>query len=289
MPRRNSWNLLIDEVSGLGRRRDPASGRSELLAVGDRGSIVATITADGSGHLPVDGDHRHVAVRHSVRGIPGDLTGARQSDWEGVAGDAAGRVFILRESDSRVLIVSPTFEFEGSVSLDWDPRDGTSLESLLLLANGHFLSATQETPLRILEFAAPGAGPADIGRWTALPADRPMPLPREREVHCAAVWSVSTDRVKSANDLALFGQHLFAISSRSRSIARFRLPPQGVHALELDAEWPLPDHIADGRDDKAEGLLVDAGFGVLVGVDRRPGAPGPNLHELDRNAVETEP
>jgi hypothetical protein len=188
-----------------------------------------------------------------------------------------------------VLIVSPTFEFEGSVSLDWDRRDGTSLESLLLLANGHFLSATQETPLRILEFAAPGAGPADSGRWTPLPADRPMHLPPGSEVHCAASWEVSTDRVASVNDLALFGRHLFVVSSQSRKVARFRLPPQGMRALELDAAWPLPDHIADGGEDRAEGLLVDAELGVLVGVDRRPGARGPNVHELDRQALETEP
>jgi hypothetical protein len=247
--------------------------------------MVATITADASGRLPPDGDHRKVAVRHPVRGIPDHLGGSRrQSDWEGVAGDADGRVFILRETGSRLLIVSPTFEFEGSVALDWDHQDGTSLESLLLLANGHFLSATQETPLRILEFAPPGVSPADTGRWTALPTDRPMPLPRGSDVHCAATWSVSTDKVKSANDLALFGEYLFVISSRSRSIARFRLP-QGLQALELDAEWPLPDHIATGRDDRAEGLLVDPGLGALVGVDRRPGAPGPNLHELELDAV----
>ena len=54
MPRRNSWNLPIDEVSGLGRRRDPVSGRSELLAVGDRESTVVTVTADESGGLPAD-------------------------------------------------------------------------------------------------------------------------------------------------------------------------------------------------------------------------------------------
>ena len=160
------------------------------------------------------------------------------------------------------------------------------MESLLLLANGHFLSATQETPLRILEFAPPGVGPTDSGRWTALPADRPMPLPSVSDVHCAATWSVATDRLKSANDLALFDEYLFVISSRSRSIARFRLP-QGLRALELDAEWPLPDHIANGREDRAEGLLVDTGLGALVGVDRQPGAPGPNLHQLELDAVET--
>ncbi len=282
MPRRNSWNLPIDEVSGLGRRRDPASGRPELLAVGDRESTVVTISADESGRLPADGRHRKVAVRHHVRGVPDGLTGERgQSDWEGVAGDADGRVFILQESHSRVLVVSPTFEFEGSVSLDWDHRDGTSLESLLLLADGHFLSATQETPLRILEFAAPGVGPADSGRWTALPADRPMHLPSGSEVHCAASWAVPTDSIASVNDLALFGRHLFVVSSRSRRVARFRLPDEGVQALEPDGEWSLPDHVAGGGEDRAEGLLVDAELGVLVGVDRQPGARGPNLHELD--------
>lgn len=288
MPRRSSWNLPIDEVSGLGRRRDPVTRRSELLAVGDRESTVVTLTADESGRLPVDGHHRTVAVPHRVRGLPGHLTGSRQSDWEGVAGDAEGRVFILRETDASVLIVSPTFEFEGSVSLEWDHRDGTSLESLLLLADGRFLSATQETPLRILEFAVPGAAPTD-GRWTALPADRPMHLPPGSDVHCAASWEVATDRVRSVNDLALVGQHLFVVSSQSRTIARFRLPPQGEHTLELDAAWPLPDHVAAGRDDRAEGLLVDAELGVLVGVDRRPGTRGPNLHELDRDALGTEP
>lgn len=289
MPRRNSWNLPIDEVSGLGRRRDPTSGRPELLAVGDRESTVVTITADESGRLPADGRHRTVAVRHHVRGVPDGLTGERgQSDWEGVAGDADGRVFILQESHSRVLVLSPTFEFEGSVSLDWDHRDGTSLESLLLLANGHFLSATQETPLRILEFAAPGAAAADLGRWTALPADRPMSLRPGGDVRCAGSWAVRTDSLTSVNDLALFGRHLFVISSRSRSVARFRLPPQGMEAVELDAEWPLPSHIAEGRDDRAEGLLVDAELGVLVGVDRRPGARGPNVYELDRQALDTE-
>ena len=109
------------------------------------------------------------------------------------------------------------------------------------------------------------------------------------DVRCAGSWAVRTDSVTSVNDLALFGQHLFVISSRSRTVARFRLPPEGGDALEPEAEWPLPDHIADGGEDRAEGLLVDAELGVLVGVDRRPGARGPNVHELDRDALDIEP
>lgn len=290
MARRNSWDLRIDEVSGLGRRRNPTSGRTELLAVGDRKTAVATITADGSGRLPIDGGHRRVADRHHVRGLPGDLDGSHgQSDWEGIAGDADGRVFILRETDSRVLVVSPTFEFERSITLHWDHRAESSLESLLLLSNGHFLSATQGRPLRILEFAAPGEGSVGSGRWALLPADQPMPLPSGSDVHCVSSWTITTDRVHSANDLALCGGYLFVLSSLSRCIARFRLPPRGSDALELDTAWPLPEDIADGHDEKAEGLVVDSGLGVLVGVDRRPGAHGSNLHELGREAVGATP
>jgi hypothetical protein len=290
MARRSSWDLRIDEVSGLGRRRNPASGRTELLAVGDRQTMIATIAADGSGRLPNERAHGKVADRHQVRGLPGDLDGSDgQSDWEGIAGDVDGRVFILRETDSRVLIVSPTFEFEGSVALRWDHQEETSLESLLLLDNGHLLSATQERPVRILEFAAPTAGSVDAGRWNLLPADRSMRLSPGSDLHCVASWAISTDRIRSANDLALSGQYLFVLSSLSRRLARFRLPAQGLDALELDAAWPLPDAITDDRAEKAEGLLVDDELGVLVAVDRRPGAPGPNLHDLGHDALAPTP
>ena len=290
MPRRNSWNLSIDEVSGLGRRRDPASGRPELLAVGDRESTVVTLTADGSGRLPVAGDHGSAGVRHPVRGLPSELTGSRgQSDWEGVAGDADGRVFILQESGSRVLIVSPTFEFEGSVSLDWDRRDGTSLESLLLLADGHFLSATRRR--RCASSSSPLQEPAPPTSAGGRRSRRIDPCNSRREPTCAARGRgrSATDRVTSVNDLALFGQHLFVISSRSRSIARFRLPPAGSRRSRTGRRVaPARPHRRRSRR-PGGGVLIDAQLGVLVGVDRRPGAPGPNLHELDRDALETQP
>jgi hypothetical protein len=112
-----------------------------------------------------------------------------------------------------------------------------------------------------------------------------MHLSPGSDLHCVASWTISTDKVRSANDLALAGEYLFVLSSRSRRLARFRLPTREPDALELDDAWPLPDDIADGRAEKAEGLLVDSELGVLVAVDRRPGAAGPNLHDLGRDAL----
>ena len=40
-----------------------------------------------------------------------------------------------------------------------------------------------------------------------------MHLPPESEVLCAASWEVSTDRIASVNDLALFGRHLFVVGT----------------------------------------------------------------------------
>jgi hypothetical protein len=222
-----------------------------------------------------------VADRTEVRGLPSSLTRSDgQSDWEGVAGDSAGRIFVLRETGSTVLVVSPTFEYERSVTLRWERSAEESLESLLLLRNGHLLSACQGRPLRLLEFAAPGEPP--VGPSALLPADQAMQLPDVPELESVASWEIPTDRVRSANDLATLGDHLFLVSSVSRAIARFRLPVPGSDALEPDGVRDLPRGIAAGHEEKAEGLLVDDRLGILVGVDRRPGARGAEVHELGR-------
>lgn len=278
MAHRDAWDLGIDEVSGLGRRRNPTSGRTELLAVGDRDTIIATIPADESGRLPRGDGHQKVAGRFPVRGLPDDLASAEQSDWEGVAGDADGRVVVLRETGSTVLVVSPTFDYERSFTLRWEGSGDGSLESLLLLADGHLLSATQVKPLRLLEFAPPGDRP--LAPLAVLPADRPWRVPSGSELRCVASWEIPTDDVRSVNDLAAHGDHLFVISSASRRIARFRMPSPGSDGLDPDGVKKLPKKIADGRHEKAEGLLVDGRFGILVGVDRPPHARGADVYEL---------
>lgn len=280
MAHRAAWNLPIDEVSGLGRRRNPWTGHPELLAIGDREPAVATLPADGAGGLPLDGDHRKAAERWDVTGLPEELRGSHgQSDWEGVAGDAAGRVFVLRETGSELLVLSPTFELETVVALRWEKDRGSTLESVLLLEDGHLLSITQERPLQLLEFAAPGAHFSDLGPTAPLPHDEPMRLPAGRELHAVASWALLDDRLQSANDLAVSGGRLFVISSLSRCIARFPLPRAETDILEPDSVWQLPKDVAAGHG-KAEGLIVDEEFGILVGVDRQPGERGPNLHDL---------
>jgi hypothetical protein len=279
MAGREAWNLRLGELSGLGRRRNPASGETELLAVGDRGTDIAALPVGEAGRLPRDRRHRKVADRFEVRGLPEDLTRSDgQSDWEGVAGDAAGHIFVLRETGSTVLVVSPTFEYERSVALRWETSAEETLESLLLLSDGHLLSACQGRPLKLLEFAAPGEPP--VGPSAVLPADQALQLPPGSELECVATWEIPTDRVRSANDLATYGDHLFLISSVSRAIARFRLPAPGSDALEPAGVRDLPKEVAAGRDEKAEGLLVDGRLGVLVGVDRGPGGRGAELYEL---------
>jgi hypothetical protein len=277
----DGWHLGIDEVSGLGRRWNPGSGRVEVLAVGDREPVIAALSVEDSGALPRDGGHRRTAVRHRVTGLPDHLDGSGgHVDWEGVAGDATGRVVVLRESGSRLLVISPTFRYERSFELRWDGAAKASLESVLLLRDGHLLAATEYPPLRLLEFAAPGEGSLGPGREAALGPDQPMRLPPGPALECVASWDLADDRLASVNDLAVTDDHLVVISSRSRALARFRLPRDGGETLLPDSITPLPDTIANGRDERAEGLLVDRDLGVLVGVDRGHRGPGPNLFRL---------
>ena len=282
MNRGNRWHLGIGEVSGLGRRRHPDSGRLEVLAVGDREPVVVTLGVDDSGALRGDAGDQRAAVRHRVTGLPDRLDGSDgHVDWEGVAGDATGRVVVLRESGSRLLVLSPAFEHERTLHLRWDRTAKASLESVLLLREGHLLAATEYPPLRLLEFAAPGEPSLGLSPQAALGVDDRLHLPPGDELECVAAWAIAPDAgLDSVNDLAMTDAHLVVVSSRSRALVRLRLPAAGEETLAADGARPLGP-IARGPDERAEGLLVDPELGVLVGVDRGPGGHGADLYRLD--------
>jgi hypothetical protein len=277
-----SWNLGVPEVSGLGLRRDPRSGSIELIAVSDRTTTFVRLRADGTGQLPADQPHRRAAQHHQVHRLPDGLDrSGGGSQWEGVAGDGAGRLTVLCERTSELLVISPEFRFERRIRLrhEWELDEQVGLESVVLLRNGHVLAAKQRRPLRLLEFGPAGDEPIGMTPSMALPADQPAQLSAATELHTLAAWSFADDTLRSINDIAAHAGCLYVISSRSRRIARIRLPAS--QPLRIESWWPLPADVAGSGDAKAEGLIVDDQLGVLVGVDSHDDEP--NLHRIGRS------
>ena len=101
--RLGSWQLPLLEASALASRRVGvgAGRRTEILAVDDERYLLARAVINGSQiDVPLNGDDLTAAMTaanvHSPSG----------SDFEGVACDGGGRVFILQEGASRIVVVS---------------------------------------------------------------------------------------------------------------------------------------------------------------------------------------
>jgi len=276
-----SWNLGVREVSGLGLRRDPRSGLPEVIAISDRTTTIARLRADGSARLRPDPPGRRAAAHHRVRGLPDDLDRAGGPQWEGVAADGAGRVVVLGERGSELVLLSPEFGFERRIRLrhEWEGDRQAGLEALVLLRDGHVLAAKQRHPVRLLEFGPAGERPIGLVPTAALPAGEAFRPPRARELACLAGWGFADDDLPSVNDMSLQAGFLHLVSSASRRIARIRLPATGP--VRVESRWPLPDAVTAGRDAKVEGLIVDDRVGVLVAVDSHRDRD--NLHLLGRS------
>jgi len=276
------WKLGIEEASALGLRREPKSRTIELLALGDSSRVVVGLRPDATGRL-AGGEP---ANAHPVEGLPDELRHG-DAQWEGVAGDATGRIFILRERRSELLVVSPGFRFERRIALrhEWrdDARNG--LEGLLLLRRGHVLAAKQKGPVRLIEFGPPGDTPLGLTTESWLQLDEPAMLTSHRELHQLAEWKFADPKPPSLNDLAVHAGRLYVISSDGRCILRVRLPIEpDVERIRLDGRWPLPKGIGSGSDAKAEGLLVDDRLGVLVCVDAH--STGHSLYQVRRSVAD---
>jgi hypothetical protein len=235
--------------------------------------------------------------RHELAGLLGD---AGSSGFEGVACDGAGRVLLLQEGPSRVLVLSAGLaRVEAVVELavapgqpgfgrEWADDDNARGEGLLLLAGGHLLVAKQKAPVCLIEFGPPGDGPLGVGPQTLLAPGAELDLPGSPggatvDYGVLGWWVLSgrrAGRVESANDLAVDGEgRVLLVSSRSRRIARIAGPlGPGAHEAGIDDDWRLPDLPGRGRPrPEALCILPEA---VLVGLDSR---------DEDDNLVALEP
>src|SRR5678816_4259775 len=92
------YRLPLQEVSGLALRS--TNKHATLYAIGDDCSTIVTANVKSNGKI-IDFKRRRVGVSVDV---------AFRSQWEAIAADGAGRLFVLQETPGRVLVLSRAFE-----------------------------------------------------------------------------------------------------------------------------------------------------------------------------------
>lgn len=279
----DSWNLSLSEVSGLGIRSNPYSGMPEVLGVSDKSVKIAVVTMNNDGSLAV-------SAPREVKRVEQAWTTGKGSQWEGVAGDASGRIFILQEENSELLVIGADFVLERRISLThpWLNDLHYGLESLLLLRGGHFICAKQEEPLTFIEFGPAGEEPLGATPETTLSVNDEFIVPPRNDGNFAAIafWKMEKDStLKSVNDITIDGDGaMLVISSISRCIGRLEGGLKlGHNYAKVAKRSQLPKQLfkpkgAEMKDAKAEGLLADPRINYLVSIDTHRDTP--NLFRL---------
>ena len=282
---RPGWRFPLLEASALCLRHDDARGTAQLLAVDDEAYEVAVAEiADGIRPAP--------EPESVERAVPD--SGAQSSEFEGIACDGSGRVFILQEGAARILVFDAELTaLERTITLsvprdqpdfgeEWYADDNSRGEGLLLLRNGHIMLAKQRKEPRLVEFGPPGDDAAGYSPGDALGPGQTFPMPGDEDAVFGVLgsWLIDDDAgVKSVNDLAPDADgRLYLISSKSRSLARLdhALAPAGGSASVT--AWPLPSELFETDDDKAEGLVFVPDLGWFVALDLE--RPAPNVFAL---------
>jgi uncharacterized protein YjiK len=253
----------LDEMSGLAVRQ------------GDEGPEVLAI-ADSSYNLAIAPVSRPDARK---LGKPyaklGKLLGEKgASQWEAVATDGSGNVFVLEETPGGVLGFAASLDrLLGRIDLEvddetlvpgWGKKKNSRGEGVVLLESGRFLVAKEKDPPMLVEFAPKGAGPAGVTADLLNPKE--FPFEAGATFFAQASWSLEGEIGDVSDISATRDGRLFAVSDQSREILRIDLPLVPGEPLVIVDRRRLPSVVK-----KAEGLIILPDGRAVVGSDDDPG------------------
>jgi hypothetical protein len=272
----------VPELSALTLRE--RGGKIELVALGDRAPEIAV------GELASDLDDiafRKTNVRAALEAA--GVAQAADVQWEAVASDASGRIFVLEENPGKVIVFSPDLSrvdkildvevstrhgASESLAKDWAASANSRGEGLALLAGGHVLLLKEKQPRRFVELGPegdPSLGIRPIGRrgTFALPSATRSVLVPLRE------WKLDADADRAFLDLSDLAVDddgaMFVLSDEGRAIGLLG-SPQG-DTVGVDRKWSVSSI------DKPEGLAIFDGR-AIVASDRH--GSGHNLFRTKR-------
>lgn len=255
-------DVPVRELSGLALTR--AEGRQELLAVGDRKSVLA----------------RAVLTDQPLEWTAFELErgkgGPKLEQFEAITTSADGSILVLCESPPVVLVLHPGGELD-TVELSADGKGDlgdvlsaskSAGEGLLPLDGGHLLMAKEKDPPMLVEFGPRGDEPAGV-RGTSVARPGGAPERWSATLHALAAWGI--DDVDDLSDLSFRDGALYCLSDQSRRVVRIDLPlDPGSTKARARETWDLRVPERDGEPNgKPEGLVVTDDGELIVGLDTR--------------------
>jgi hypothetical protein len=265
-------DIPLPEVSGLCLFRRPG-GDVVLVAIGDASAILVA--------APVVDDHLGDWQEHDLAAAAPGIISPRGIQVEGIDGDAAGILLLLREQPSQALVADTiarrlvaTIDLDvprGPVARAWEKGVNSRGEGLVLLDGGHLLVAKEKDPPALLEFGPAGATPGGFGPDRILGAGVNWQVPGGETVRyeALATWLLDddlADDLGDVSDLAVdAGGRLHLLSDQSAKLVRL--------APELRGSQVIAEVVAtiEGKPDKAEGLVMLPDGRALVALDtKRP-------------------
>ena len=262
-------DVPVPELSGLAVT-GTARGTPELLAIGDRKSVLARATLADEPLL------------WTVVDLEGAGLGHDRPQFEAISATADGTILLLCEDPPVVIALQPDDGRVDRVALipgdrgllaDVFDKSSSSGEGLLPLSDGRFLVAKEKDPPLLVEFGPRDSDAAGVQPDSLLAITDRLALP-DGGLHALAAWRV--DGVDDISDLAFPGGVLYCLSDQSRRIVTVELPLEpDSNRAHVGESWELRVPERRGEPDgKPEGLVV-VGGSLIVGLDTE--SPWANL------------
>lgn len=246
-------SLPLNEISGLGTRT--VGGKPQYLAIGDSSTTVVTFGIGDDG-LPTNVKKNDLKSQF----------GNGDSQWEAIAGDSSGKVFIMSEGEATISVLDADLKLKHVMNLtlpkdsplytSWDRDENSRGEGMLLLSNGHVLVAKEKGPTALIEFAPKGQAAAGYTPALALKGAFKVPSGESSELVAVKSWELKASAARLIGDISDLtldqDGSILVLSDQSRAIGRIERE-LGVDEdkVDLKAIWDLPREV-----DKPEGLQL---------------------------------
>lgn len=272
------------ELSGLALRN--VGTKHELLAITDGSYLLQVGQLEGTKLGKVDFASVDLAPALA------DYTGSAGSQWEAVASDASGRVFVLEENPGRLFVfdsrgaalehvVELVVPDQSELAQDWSDDPNSRGEGFVLLQNGHVLVSKEKSPRALVEFGPEGDAAEGFRRDLATGSDGEFPLPAGKQTRFVALksWSLGKpNKLADLSELALAPTGaLYVLSDQGRALGRLVDPiePDRDEAIEIEDVQTIPDA------DKPEGLVFLTESRAVVVSDQKKSKDNAVLVEVD--------